>query len=260
MATKIDLSDCTFNIPIRVESDDRKRNITLVLDYIQEHFTTNVIICEQDSKSHMKEIWKPEWSKNCQLIFLDSMLPIFHKTRCLNEMVDQSKTPFLISHDSDVLLKPECYKNARDILRSGRLDFCYPFDKPLHNIPKILLEDIKGTVNLDTFQGKTEAPHTNPPPGGCFFINKDKFLNFKEDENYYGYGNEDISRLVLVQRLGYKVASLPGILYHFEHVKIGSSAEQHEFRQQNENEFNKIKHLPIELLKVYIKSWSWVHK
>ena len=61
---KIDLKDVTFIIPIRIDSDDRKRNIDLVVSYLLTHFNTNVIIKESSSKQNfdlsniIKNIWQ----------------------------------------------------------------------------------------------------------------------------------------------------------------------------------------------------------
>ena len=48
---KRDLKDCTFIIPLRIESDDRLRNIITILCYIVGNFDTNVIVKECDTAS-----------------------------------------------------------------------------------------------------------------------------------------------------------------------------------------------------------------
>ena len=52
---KIDLSDCTFIIPVRIDSGDRTRNITTVLCYLLKTFNTKVILKESDEKSLVQE-------------------------------------------------------------------------------------------------------------------------------------------------------------------------------------------------------------
>ena len=39
-----DLKDCTFIIPIRIESDDRLRNVITVLCFLVSNFDTNIIV------------------------------------------------------------------------------------------------------------------------------------------------------------------------------------------------------------------------
>lgn len=46
----IDLSDVTFTIPIRIDSQARLENFIIVLTYLLENFQTNIIILEDDSE------------------------------------------------------------------------------------------------------------------------------------------------------------------------------------------------------------------
>ena len=52
---KKDLKDCTFIIPIRIESTDRLRNVITILCYLNSNFDTNIIVKEVDSKSVFQE-------------------------------------------------------------------------------------------------------------------------------------------------------------------------------------------------------------
>ena len=46
---KRDLKDCTFIIPIKIESTDRLRNVITVLCYLVSNFDTNIIVKEVDT-------------------------------------------------------------------------------------------------------------------------------------------------------------------------------------------------------------------
>ena len=48
---RIDLSEATFIIPIRIESNDRLRNVITTTAFLLENFDTNIIIKEVDSES-----------------------------------------------------------------------------------------------------------------------------------------------------------------------------------------------------------------
>ena len=52
---KIDLSQATFIIPIRIESSDRLRNVITITAFLVENFDTNIIVKEVDSKSVFQE-------------------------------------------------------------------------------------------------------------------------------------------------------------------------------------------------------------
>ena len=44
----IDLSDCTFIIPLKIDSPARERNIELVLAYLTSNFITTIVVTEAD--------------------------------------------------------------------------------------------------------------------------------------------------------------------------------------------------------------------
>ena len=47
----IDLKECTFIIPIRIESSDRMRNVITILLFLLDTFDTKVILKEVDTES-----------------------------------------------------------------------------------------------------------------------------------------------------------------------------------------------------------------
>ena len=47
---RIDLSQATFIIPIRIESPDRLRNVVTTTAFLMENFDTNIIIKEVDEE------------------------------------------------------------------------------------------------------------------------------------------------------------------------------------------------------------------
>ena len=57
---KKDLKDCTFIIPIRIESTDRLRNVITVLCYLNYNFDTNIIVKEVDVDSQFDKLALPQ--------------------------------------------------------------------------------------------------------------------------------------------------------------------------------------------------------
>lgn len=257
---KIDLSDVTFTIPIGIESQDRKNNLTLVLDYLGKYFNTNVIVCESGKNIQVKNFWKPEWNSYVRCLFIENKTDYFYKTRILNKMAEMAKTPIIVSYDSDVLLQPEKYVAAADAIRSGKLDFCYPFNKPLKHIFKKDFRVIRESLNLDVVEPLTGIIHQGIPPGGCFFMNRKKFIEAgMENENMISWGPEDQERLDRVKKLGYKVDSLDGYLYHVDHMITHNSTYSNPLYKNNVREHEKVLRLSAEELRRYIKTWRHVN-
>ena len=56
----IDLKSCTFIIPVRIESEDRMRNVITVLCHLLRNFDTKVILKEVDTESVFKKEILPQ--------------------------------------------------------------------------------------------------------------------------------------------------------------------------------------------------------
>ena len=254
---KIDLSDVTFTIPVGIESQDRKNNLTLIIDYLGKYFNTNIIIGESGKKINIKDFWKPEWNSYVRCLFIENKTDYFYKTRILNKMAELVTTPIIVSYDSDVLMQPDKYVAAAEAIRSGKLDFCYPFNKPLKHIFKKDFRIIKETLNLDIVDSLTGIIHQGIPPGGCFFMNREKFIEAgMENENMISWGPEDQERLHRVKKLGYKVDSLEGYLYHVDHMITRNSTYSNPLYRNNVREHEKVLKMTITELKEYIKTWK----
>ena len=87
---KIDLSEATFIIPIRIESQDRLRNVITTTAFLLENFDTNILIKEVDSESVFQRDALPVLNNildvdvNIQHIFEKSNEPLFHRQKVLN--------------------------------------------------------------------------------------------------------------------------------------------------------------------------------
>lgn len=258
---KIDLSDVTFTIPVGIESQDRKNNLTLIIDYLGKHFKTNIIVCESGKSLHIKDFWKPEWASYTKCLFMENKTDFFYKTRILNKMAELVKTPIVVSYDSDVLMYPELYVKAANAIRSGEYDFCYPFNKPLKHILRKDFRTIRETLNIASVEKHTTITHQGIPPGGCFFMNREKFIEGgMENENMISWGPEDQERLDRFRKLGYKVGSLEGYLYHVDHLITQNSSYSNPLYKNNVKEHEKILRMTETELKDYIKTWRHVCK
>ena len=128
-----DLKDTTFIIPIRIESEDRMRNIITVLCYLLENFDTNVILKEVDIESVFEENVLSQVNefvgdkiKNLNHIFERSEDPVFFREKILNEMLFESNTEVVVNYDGDILLKPDVILESVNMIRNG-YDLVYPY-------------------------------------------------------------------------------------------------------------------------------------
>ena len=129
----IDLKSCTFIIPVRIESEDRIRNIITVLCYLLDNFDAKVILKEVDQEPIFEEELLPQITeyvgdsiKNLTHVFEQSNDPVFYRMQILIEMIDMADTSVIANYDGDVLFKPETYVNSVKMIEDG-YDIVYPY-------------------------------------------------------------------------------------------------------------------------------------
>ncbi|MFZ9531148.1 MAG: hypothetical protein ACO272_01390, partial [Candidatus Fonsibacter ubiquis] len=132
---KIDLSNCTFMIPIRIDSDDRVRNLIIVLCYLLKTFNTRIILKEVDSKplvqecviNQINEFLDDSELENLIYLFEESQSSEFHRMKILNEILNQVKTDVVVNYDCDVLMKPNVYVDSVNLILNQKYDLIYPY-------------------------------------------------------------------------------------------------------------------------------------
>ena len=105
---KINLSEATFIIPIRIESPDRLRNVVTTTAFLMENFDTNIIIKEvdkepvfqRDALPLLEEILDFNIWENFNYIFERSDDPLFHRQRVLNELIMEADTHIVVLYCS----------------------------------------------------------------------------------------------------------------------------------------------------------------
>ena len=84
---KHDLSRATFIIPIKIESDDRLRNVITSICFLLDNFDTTVMVKEVDDQSRFVTEFLPQILEFCDTIdglvhsFEHSTAPSFHRQR-----------------------------------------------------------------------------------------------------------------------------------------------------------------------------------
>ena len=124
---RFNLSRCTFIIPLRIETADRMRNIMTTLIYLTRNFACRIIVKEVDHSSvYLREVQpvleqalEPEMLNCITHIFEQSDDFTFHRTKILNDMLWQVKTPVVCNYDSDIILPVDSYINATNMIVKG---------------------------------------------------------------------------------------------------------------------------------------------
>ena len=254
----IDLSDVTFMIPIQLESEDRIMNVNIITLYLRTHFNKNIIIAEQGYESLIPNILSKTLYNT--YIHYKTQNFYFHKAKLINAMVKKSNTKFVAMHDSDILCHPNQYEAAVNMLRSNSVDFVYPFDGHVINVPKASVAQVLDSLQYN-FVRQQVTNLKALAHGGCVMYNREKFINAgMMNENFIAYGPEDGEQDYRLRKLGYRHARTGGALYHLEHARTENSRDEHKYAKSNFAEFTKVRKMNVEGLKRYINTWEWINE
>jgi hypothetical protein len=270
---KIDLSNCTFIIPIRLDSGDRTRNITTVLCYLLKTFNTTVILKEVDSKplieecviGQIKEFLDEDEINNLIYLFEASDNSEFHRMKILNEMLDQVKTDIVINYDCDALLKPETCVEAVKLIVEKNYDLVYPygFGDYQHQIfatDELVSDFINNDFDFSILEKKSNIYRSEF--GHVQFIKTKSYINAgMENENFISWSPEDKERYFRFKTLGYNVGRIDySYVYHLEHFRGHNSGFCNPHISRNNNLWNYLQGLNQKQLERYYQSQKYLKK
>ena len=155
---KIDLTNTTFIIPLRIDTGDRLRNVILSTSYLLHNFDTTVMIKEVDSERRFETFALPiierlvDTSNLVHIFEKDTRTDdAFHRTKVLNDMVMESSTDIVVNYDTDLILPIDSYIKAAQMLKE--YDVVYPFRFGNHGERKVNLGfTIETQEDMDGFE------------------------------------------------------------------------------------------------------------
>lgn len=253
---KKNLDNVTFIIPIRIDSQDRIDNINLTADYILSNYDTTVMIYEYDTEKKYDAI-----NDNIKYKFVYDDKKFFHRTKVLNDMIDDSTTDVVVNYDADVLLPSTAYENSYMMIQSGADEFVYPYDGRFMSLDREYHWQIKEkgykieNMNIDYI---TKVVHPNSV-GGAFMALKDAYIRCgKENENFRAWGYEDNERYNRISKLiGRDIARVNTPLIHLEHWRGPDSSFNNPYIDESREESRRIASMDKNSLENYISTWRW---
>ncbi len=268
---KIDLSQATFIIPIRIESSDRLRNVITITAFLVENFDTNIIVKEVDSKSVfqeqampiLEEIVEGDIWKNFNFIFERSDKPLFHRQRVLNEMIMEADTDIVVNYDCDVILPIESYRSAYNSIMDGVHDVVYPYGSGMYQKQVAATDEVVSSF-LETgdykFLDKVSKDHTSDFGWAQFFKKQVYIDGGMENENFKAYAPEDKERFYRFKTLGYNVGRINDYVYHLEHARGENSWFSNPHMESNQHEWSKLCSMNKQQLLEYYSQQDYLKK
>jgi predicted glycosyltransferase involved in capsule biosynthesis len=253
---KTKIKDLTICIPVRIDSDSRKRNLESLLTFFSYYVEVPVLLLESDKQPIMIDF---EFDKNCRYVFIKDDDPVFYRTKYINTMLNMLTTCYAAVWDCDVVAYPHQIAAARDCLKNQNLTLVYPYIGFFINMNPYFSEIFHRTKNLqlmDSANINKHLFHGYEAVGGAYTVNVEKYLSVGgENENFYGWGPEDGEREKRVEILEAGIGRIDGMLFHLYHFRgAGSYFASEEIKLRSMKEFCKICSMTKEELSNYVES------
>jgi hypothetical protein len=254
---KTDLRDTTFIIPVRLDSIIRLENLLLTVEYLTEHFHTNILVLE--AAPYGNGLIPALLKEQATYRFVEDRDVIFYRTKYLNQMTDEVETPYLAIWDADVIMDSTQIAEAVGKLRTGEADIAFPYDGHFYDVSNYLREHYLRHRDIAVFkrnEGKMELPYKSEMIGGAILVNREKYVHAgKENLLFYGWGPEDTERYHRWKAFGYRIFRSEGSLYHLTHPRDvnGRSISKEHFDNLNFIATTVADSTPEELLQSFNK-------
>ena len=260
-AQKVDLSACSFIIPVRIDSPERRENLFFTLAYLFNNFNTSVVVVEESGYPSLR--WEfAGWDKSfLKYLHIPSASEFLHRTRALNvgATAARSGVEIVVLHDTDVLLKRSQCQEAQNLIKNNLADAVLPYNGMFLNISRDWIHHIHHQdMNLDCLEGKDFENLNTESVGGSIFVSRKRFEELgRENENFISWGFEDNERVERYKKLGKRVLRAAGPLYHVDHPRGLNSAGGSIFYDWNKKELDRIRNMSAQDLSSYIETWPW---
>ena len=276
---RFDLNKTTFIIPLRIETDDRMRNIITTLIYLTRNFNTKIIVKEVDKESVyerevvplLEQALEPEMLACIHHIFEQSDEFTFHRTKILNDMLWMVDTPVVANYDSDIILPLETYINATNMISKGWVHPDAEGSKPVkviypygygnyqfqcHVGDNEVTNFINSGFNFEYFNGHMRQ--WDAKYGFCQFFDTEEYKKLGgENENFVAYGYEDDERHFRFNLLS-SVGRIHEYVYHLEHGRTKNSWFNNPYCEDNKNLWETLKVKGKESLTKYYQEIDYI--
>lgn len=260
--------DLTFLIPIRIETEDRLRNIISSVSYLLKHIPAKVLVKEVSPHptfeyKAVSEIKKYVDISNLSYLFEESEELLFCKSKVLNDLIVASNTKVVANYDADCILPIDSYHQAYDLINSDRLDVVYPYGcgvyqwKSTYNVE--IYKKFINTLDLSILDKNKSL--SNSTIGWTQFVNRKKYIDsYMMNENFISWGCEDDEFYYRMCVLENRVGRIDNYVYHLEHSRTHNSWFSNPKFNSNYQLWNKIKTFDKKQLIDYYSNQKYIKK
>jgi len=274
--TKHNLTDTTFIIPVKIESDDRLRNAITVCCFLLSKFDTNILVKEVNSDPVFENEALPQIKEfigdisNISYYFeKESDNTFFHKTRYFNELLSKCDTDVVSAYDIDVLLPISSYLESEKMCK-GEYDLVYPFgfgtqenqvkwQKKVFASDELVSHFLNENFDFSIFESSCQKDRAQW--GHAQFFKRESYIKGgMENENFKAWGPEDEEKHYRFPKLGYNIGRIFDWVYHLEHSRGDDSERTNIYFHDNLKLMEDIRSLSADELRNYYNTQEYLKK
>lgn len=246
----------TFVIPIRIDSDERMRNLRYVVDYL-DSLNCKIIVLEADSG---QKIFEGDFESNhLEYHFVRDNNKCFHRTRYINQLLKMTGTKVVSVWDADIIVPKEQIVEAYLNIVENNCLMAYPYNGDFVFMNPSVTDRFLERNNCDYYSDTKFDYVEKNFCGGAFFVDRENYLRCGgENERFVGWGPEDVERLKRVSILGGNVKwTKSGRAYHLFHPRKRNSKFYNKTKKCNaEAELIRVCSMDKIELQKYVNSWE----
>ncbi len=255
-----EIRDLTIIMSVRIDSETRLNNIYTILKYYQKYTSVPIIIVEADAESHLRDVMKIEFP-DIEYVFIKDDAPILHRTHYMNEGFRRVKTRNAANIDADIILPISQLIEANKMLLHENTIMVIPYDGRCVDLNEDLSSCFRAKVDCNLLQSYNNERFMfgHWSVGGAYLVHVNQYQKMGwENENFLGWGPEDIERVHRLDILGFKPLKLNGVIYHLHHPRgINSGDRDFQTAYSTKREYCKVCSMLPDELKEYISTWKW---
>lgn len=224
-SSRYHIADITFLVPVRIDSEERKLNLISVIKFLSINFSSNIHVLEADSVQRFDPV---EIDADYSYHFISDNDEIYYKAHYVNILLNIAETKFAAVWDSDVIAYPEMVINGTWRLKKNESFLIMPYDGRVFSIDPLMSSVFRQRMGINILKENIalfQLAYGYHSTGGAYFIEREKYLAYGgENENFYGWGPEDMERVKRMEVLGLNVHyEKGGGLFHLWHPRRHNS-------------------------------------
>ncbi|MDY6259722.1 MAG: galactosyltransferase-related protein [Bacteroidales bacterium] len=155
--------------------------------------------------------------------FVEDTDSILHKTLHFNQMLTCITTPYVGIWDCDVIAYPESVEECMRELTTGNAAMALPYNGVCLDTSRVIADIYMRDYDFMTLKNHSQLmPKLQPHrlTGGAVLMNRETFrLLGDENENYYGWGDDDFDRYIRFYNAQEKIFRSNTPLFHLTHPR-----------------------------------------